>query len=75
MIIGGQVGIGDHLRVGKDAIILARSGVTKMFPLAQKWWVFRLSNPVNIGVIRQQYDSFEPVQLLQRKIYRRCRRY
>ncbi len=34
--IGGQAGIGDHLRIGKDAVILARSGVTKDVPPGAK---------------------------------------
>ena len=29
---GGQVGISNHLRVGKDSLLLARSGVTKDIP-------------------------------------------
>ena len=36
VIIGGQAGIGDHIRVGKDAMILARSGVTKDVPAGAK---------------------------------------
>ena len=36
VMIGGQAGIGDHLRIGKDAVILARSGVTKDVPAGAK---------------------------------------
>ena len=36
VMIGGQAGIGDHLRIGKNAVILARSGVTKDVPAGAK---------------------------------------
>ena len=32
VVIGGQVGIGDHLTIGEGAVLMARSGVTKDVP-------------------------------------------
>ena len=38
VVLGGQVGIADHLTLGEGAVVAAKSGVMSNIPAGEQWF-------------------------------------